>query len=323
MKVLIDHMNLIFISFHMARRQLKQRTGEDFNEENIGFFYHSLFNDYNKLFKTYGQLIICHEGRKSLEWRRSIYPEYKRNRDKSKQEDVYLTLKKTFPIIKQMMDNYPTKQIEVERAEADDCIFALAKHFTEKGEDVMIVSTDGDLIQVKENISPNVEVFNPIKNRLSPAKPGIILEKAIVGDASDNIPGLYRVGAKTLPKMLEDRSLWNEKMKNGNKEIFEKFKQIIDLSVYPKEVHEEIINEYESRDYNKFNPGEIELFYFENGLQDHIYRWNSDISDITEKLVEQGVEVSGFMDFAKTSETDDVEVSQTETEIDDMLSEFI
>ena len=81
MKVLVDHMNYVYISFNMARRELKEKGIEEFTEEHIGLFYHTLFNGYNKMFKTYGQLIIAHEGHGSLDWRRKIYPDYKRNRD--------------------------------------------------------------------------------------------------------------------------------------------------------------------------------------------------------------------------------------------------
>lgn len=320
MKTLVDHMNLVFIAFSMANKNIKEMTGEELTEESIGFFYHTLLNDYNKLFKTFGPVIVCHEGKGSLDWRRSIYPDYKRNRDKSKNEPAYLLLKKQFKIIEDLLEYFPVKQIRIDGAEGDDVMYALSKYIVEEeNEDVLLITSDGDMIQVKETISDRIDVFSPIKNKIMPAKPDIIRRKAITGDSSDNIPGLYRVGPKTFDKMVEDENLWNEKMRGDNKEIYESFLKIVDLSEFPKKIHEEIINEYKRLDWNKFNPGEVEVFYFENNMMDHIHRWNNDVSDITEKMVDCGFEIDHLFKTETLTKTD----NSVKTEVDEMLSEFI
>ena len=43
MKVLLDNMNYVFICFHIARKALKDKGIEEFTEEHLGFFYHTLF----------------------------------------------------------------------------------------------------------------------------------------------------------------------------------------------------------------------------------------------------------------------------------------
>ncbi len=318
MKVLVDHLNFVFIAFHLARAELKMKGIDDFTEEHVGFFYHILFNKYNQLFKTYGQVIICHEGKSSLDWRRSIYPDYKRNRDQSKQEPWYLVLKNTFDKIEEVLSYYPCKQIKVDNTEADDVIYALAKHYGEQGEEVTIISTDGDLAQILD-ISDTISIYNTMKKTFTSKKPNIIKQKAIVGDPSDNIPGLYRIGIKTFEKMLEDKKLWNEKMKGDNYDTYQKFLKIVDLSVIPKEYHENVLLMEKELEYKTFDIGKIEYFFFENNMQDNISRWGDNSGEIIEKLVESGIKVKGFMEAPIKTKT----MNSKDKELDDILSEFI
>lgn len=309
-------MNFVFISYHMALAELKEKGIQEFTEDQVGFFYHILFNKYNQLFKTYGQLIICHEGKGSLNWRRKIYPDYKRNRDAGKQEPSYLVLKSTFDKIEEVLNYYPCKQIKVDETEADDVIYALSKYYGEKGEDVIIVSTDSDLAQILD-LFDTISIYNPIKKVFINKKPNIVKQKAIVGDASDNIPGLYRIGIKTFEKMLQDKKLWNEKIKGNNYDNYQKFLKIVDLSIFPSEYHKDILEKETLIDYSVFDIGKIEYFFFENAMQDNISRWGNNSGEIIEKLVENGIKIKGFMENSS-------EISNSkDKELDDILSEFI
>lgn len=312
MKVLVDHMNFVFISYHAASASLRAEGVEEITEEHLGMFYHTLLNKYNALFKTYGELIICHEGKGSLDWRREIFPDYKRNRDKAKGETSYKTLKSSFPIIEELLENYPCKQIKIDGMEADDVIFALTEEYS-KTEDVVVVSTDGDLVQLLD-LSDNVSVYNPIKRMFSKPKPNIIPYKAIVGDRSDNIPGLYRIGEKTFDKMLNDEVLFKEKMKNGNAEIYKKFLKIVDLKRFPNNKHKEAVLAEKKLEYNKLDAGKIEMFLYENKMADHLGRWGRDSGDISMTLVESG---AANLFIAESGN------SGNKTEVDDILSEFI
>lgn len=332
MKVLLDELNFVFIAYNMAQKQLKDNalmsgkiTGAEpfiLSEEDVPFCYHVLFNKFNHLFKTYGQVIICHEGKGSTDWRRNIFPEYKRNRDAGKAEDSYKILKATFPKIEEILNYYPTKQIKVDGCEADDCIFALSTYFANNGEEVLIISSDGDLAQTM-NFSDKIQVYNPVKRTYHEKDPDLVMRKAIVGDASDNIPGLYRVGPKTFEKMMLDKALFAEKMKGENREIFERFKKIVDLSVFPKEKHEEIIKQYEEKPWNEFKIGLIESFYYDNKMPDHLSRWGRESSEILERLVEDGnasnTMFSIKIDSNKSKFIDDSEEAKA---MDDILNEF-
>ena len=271
MVTLIDTLNIIFIEYHIARKKLHDE-GKLLDEENLPFYAHVLFSKLNNLFSTYGNLIFCWEGKNSLGWRRSIFPDYKMNRKEQKNEEEYKTLKSFFPKIQEALNYYPCKQIESKNAEADDIIYILSKKYKDEG--VTIISTDGDLTQIRNFFGKNIEIYNPVRKTYAKEKPNIIEEKAICGDSSDNIPGLYRVGPKTFEKMLEDSTQFTKVLsKNNNKQLFESFKKIIDLREYPKETHEDILKIEGSIEYNKFKPENIEMFFWENKLKQLLDRW--------------------------------------------------
>lgn len=268
--VLVDMMNIVFVEFHITRKKLHD-SGETLTDENFSFYLHNFFNKLNYMISNSGKLIICWEGEKSLEWRRSIFPDYKRNRDGKKDEDEFKTLFRNMPLIKEGLQYYPVKQISHPRAEADDVIYALTSE--NKNEDITIVSSDKDLTQIL-NYQDNVTIWDPIRKRIQAESPNILMEKAICGDASDNIGGLYRVGPKTLEKMLLDNNKWNEIMaKSNNQQIYKSLLKIIDLREYPKEILDEIIDREKQLEYNEFNPDQIELYYWENKLPNLISRW--------------------------------------------------
>ena len=266
--VLIDMMNMIFIEYHMTKRVLKEQDKE-FDKDSLSLFYHNFFTFFNKILREYNEVIVCWEGENSLSWRRSIYPEYKRNRDEKKTEEDYKLLMKTIPVIQQALMSFPVKQLTIKGAEADDVIFTLSTHY--KGPHT-IISTDKDLTQIL-SLNPNVTIYNPIKKKIVKPHPYLVEEKAIVGDKSDNIGGLYRVGIKTFQKMIEDRALFNKIMSKGNnKEIYKQLLKIIDLRNIPEDLQEKIIDEEKKISYNKLDNQKIEEFYFENKLKDLLMR---------------------------------------------------
>ena len=155
MKVLVDMMNIFFISFYAAKIQIKKEQNRDeFLKEDIPFFLHFLLNKMNYIFSEFGVLDICWDGKNSLEWRRSIFPDYKRNRDKTKGDISYKNVMSSIPKVVEALSHYPCRQIEVENAEADDIIFSLSKKYAE--EEVLIISSDGDLSQTINYFVPTM-----------------------------------------------------------------------------------------------------------------------------------------------------------------------
>jgi len=323
MRVYIDTLNLIFMAFHVTRKQLHDK-GEMLTNDNIGFFLHMLLNRINQIFANHKNITFCWEGEKSLEYRKSIFPDYKENRKDQKAEDEYITLKSFLPKLREILECYPSKHIKHLKAEADDVIFALCEKYQD--EDIVIMSSDKDLTQIGVKF-PNVSVYNPIFKKSIAGDPNIILEKAVCGDPSDNIPGLYRVGPKTLEKMLASEEEFKKVINKGkNKVILESFLNIVDLSKYPKKIHDEIKEMDEKIDFNKFNYDQIELYFWEYKMQDMLNRWGKLKADILINLNEEEVQnkiIDSIQESINNKDLESLPKSQEEKEIDDILAEYL
>lgn len=141
-------------------------------------------------------------------FRHDTYQEYKGGRDKTPSE-----LSEQFPLLKQLLESFGVAWFELAGYEADDIIGTLSKQGEEEGFEVLVVTGDKDLLQVVSNqvsvaltrkgIS-EVDKYDPAqlneKYGLNPLQ--IIDLKGLMGDASDNIPGIPGVGEKTALKLL-------------------------------------------------------------------------------------------------------------------------
>lgn len=281
MIVLVDTANIIHICFSIAKQQLKKEKGDDyiFREEDIPFFYHIFLRKIYNILSAYKDVIFACEGEGSLKWRRSIFPDYKMNRVKRDDDEEYKILKSLFPKIEQLLSLFRCKIISVPGAEGDDVIYTLTKKYSELGENVLVISSDGDFSQLL-NMFDNVQVYTPMFKKYMEPKPNIIMEKAIIGDTSDGIPGIERIGKKTLEKMLADRTLWVKKMTPENEKIYQMFLEIVDLSKSPKKIQDDILDKEDTTEYNIFNSDVIEEFFFENNLKDCLMNWGKVSSDI-------------------------------------------
>lgn len=143
-----------------------------------------------------------------LTFRNDLYAEYKGGRQATPPE-----LSVQFPLVQQVLAVLGIAVLELSGYEADDIIGTLACQSREAGLDVLIVTGDrdalqlvGDSVQVlltRKGIS-HIEQFDAQavqeKYAVSPAQ--IIDLKGLMGDASDNIPGVPGVGEKTAVKLL-------------------------------------------------------------------------------------------------------------------------
>ena len=300
MKTIIDYMNMCFICYNVARSHAIKEKG-DFTEDDVGLYYHKILDAVIGYSKSYGQLIFADEGRGSLEWRKSIYPEYKANR---KHDDSYQIFRDHLKDVDELLSLFPTKKIAVEKAEADDVMYALATYFADEGEDVLIITGDRDIAQLV-NYSDKIKVYSPTLKIFREKQPNLILEKAIVGDPSDNIPGIPRIGIKTFEKAMSDRNVWNSKIQ-PNIDIVNRFIKIVDLSKAPAFLKEEAILQYNAKQYREFDPQSIELFMFNNGLKEHLSKWSNDLSDINMALYKNELVESSVKEI-KEADVNDIE----------------
>ena len=146
---------------------------------------------------------------KGKNFRHEKYKEYKEGRIKTP-DDLLLQ----FPYAKKVLENMGIKYLEVDNYEADDIIGTYARLADEdKNYDATIISSDKDLLQLisgdvnvkllkqKDYILMNEETFKEYYG-VEPIK--MIDLKALMGDVSDNIPGVKGIGEKTAINLIKE-----------------------------------------------------------------------------------------------------------------------
>jgi len=157
--------------------------------------------------------------------RKQAMSEYKSNRPKL--PDSFWRQQRE---ILEIMENLPIVQIRHPDYECDDVIANLAKHHSESGNEVVIISGDSDFIQVFDSMDRDlVNIYHPIKKRMVEKPDYPYLEwKALRGDVSDNIPGIKGVGDKTALKLINDTDLLENLLADPDKrKTFELNKSLI------------------------------------------------------------------------------------------------
>ncbi|CDR56013.1 DNA polymerase I [Staphylococcus argenteus] len=142
-------------------------------------------------------------------FRHEKYSEYKGGRQKTPPE-----LSEQFPYIRQLLDAYHIKRYELDNYEADDIIGTLSKEADKAGFQTIIITGDRDLTQLAtDNVTiyytkkgvTDVDHYTPefISEKYNGLTPSQIIDmKGLMGDSSDNIPGVAGVGEKTAIKLL-------------------------------------------------------------------------------------------------------------------------
>ena len=146
----------------------------------------------------------------SSEKRTKIFSEYKAGRHKAPED---LTMQ--FPIIKELLKTMNIPIVQKDGIEADDILGAIAKKEGKKGNKIIILTGDRDYFQLVD-INVNIRYPKTIMGKteyiiydnykineeygLTPEK--LIEVKALMGDASDNIPGVKGIGEKTALKLI-------------------------------------------------------------------------------------------------------------------------
>ena len=139
-------------------------------------------------------------------YRNAIYDKYKANRPPAPEELV-----PQFPLIRDAVKAFNIACIEQEGFEADDLIATYAKDTVALGGDVMIVSSDKDLMQL---VKPGVAMLDTMKNKaigrdeviekfgVEPDK--VVDVQSLAGDSVDNVPGVPGIGVKTAAELIKE-----------------------------------------------------------------------------------------------------------------------
>lgn len=234
-------------------------------EENL--FRHMVLNTIRSLrqkYINYGELVIACDDKRS--WRRNVFPYYKANRKKSReQSDIDWT--SVFEILNkiklELKQYFHYRVIQVEGAEADDVIAAIVTTYGDllyrSSEKIVIISGDKDFRQLHKYV--NVEQYDPVNKRTikedSPEK--YLKELIITGDRGDGIPNLlspdncFVEGIRQKPIQSKKLAIWlntdenefcdTEELKNN----WKRNRTLIDLSLTPADITEKVIDEFNSQ----------------------------------------------------------------------------
>ncbi len=202
--LLVDGNNLLFRSYYATA------YNGNFMKNSKGFPTNALFgfvNMINKIITEEKPVYIMVAFDKGKTFRHAKYDFYKGGRGETPDE-----LKVQFPIAKELLTYMGIKYYEIDNYEADDIIGTFAEYCNKDDDyDGTIISSDKDLLQLlsnhvdikllkqKDYIRYNPETF---KKDYGIDPINIIDLKALMGDSSDNIPGVKGIGEKTALKLL-------------------------------------------------------------------------------------------------------------------------
>lgn len=202
--VLIDGHALAYRAYHALPDDLKTSKGELINAV-YGFTSMLL-----KVLEDEKPSHVAVTFDKGPSFRDDIYAEYKAHREKMPEE-----LRTQMDQVRRVVTTMDIPVYEQEGFEADDLLGTLARQAGDEGVDTLIVTGDMDLLQLVDDHTrvltsrwrfSDTVVFDVegVKGRYDGLEPGRLVDyKALMGDKSDNIPGVYGVGEKTATKLLK------------------------------------------------------------------------------------------------------------------------
>ncbi len=202
--MILDGNSLLFRAFY-AMPPLKTKKGQYTNA--VYGFLSMLY----KLLDTYSPEYICVAfDPKKPSFRHEQYKDYKATRAKAPNELV-----EQFQLIRDVLNIHSIKCIEIDGFEADDVAGTFANAAEEQGAEVYLVTSDKDYLQLIDDSTKVILTKKGVTNTeemdvqamwdtygISPAQ--FVDLKALMGDQSDNIPGVGGIGEKTALKLIQE-----------------------------------------------------------------------------------------------------------------------
>lgn len=200
---LVDGSGYIFRAYHALPPLTRKSDGLQVNAV-LGFcnMLWKLLADMPKDDKPTHLAVIFDKSEKTF--RTEMYPEYKAHRP-----DLPEDLRPQFPLIRDAVRAFEIPCLEQAGFEADDLIATYARLACEAGATTSIVSSDKDLMQL---VNDCVTMYDTMKDkRIGPAEviekfgvgPDKVIEvQALIGDSSDNVPGVPGIGVKTAAQLI-------------------------------------------------------------------------------------------------------------------------
>ncbi|AUB52790.1 DNA polymerase I [Enterococcus mundtii] len=205
--LLVDGNSVAFRAFFALHNSLERFKNRNGLHTNAIYAFHNMFENVMQKEQPTHVLVAFDAGKTTF--RTEMYAEYKGGRSKTPGE-----FKEQMPYIRELLTGLGVKYYELPNYEADDIIGTLAEKVDKETFDVVVLSGDRDLTQlaskeIKVDITvkgvSDIESYTPehVAEKYDGLTPKQIIDmKGLAGDASDNIPGVTKIGEKTAIKLL-------------------------------------------------------------------------------------------------------------------------
>lgn len=207
--LLVDGNSVAFRAFFALHNSLERFKNNNGLHTNAIYAFHTMFENVMAKEQPTHVLVAFDAGKTTF--RTAMYEEYKGGRSKTPGE-----FKEQMPYIRELITALGVQYYELDNYEADDIIGTLAQKVDKEQFDVVVLSGDRDLTQlatdhVKVDITvkgvSEIESYTPehVAEKYDGLAPLQIIDmKGLAGDASDNIPGVTKIGEKTAIKLLKE-----------------------------------------------------------------------------------------------------------------------
>lgn len=205
--LLIDGNSIVFRAFYAMHQQMEKFTNAEGLHTAAIYGFKLMLDHVLGQFKPDAALVAFDAGK--VTFRTKKYENYKAGRAKTPEE-----LTEQLPYVRQLVKDSGIQSYELKGYEADDIIGTMAKAGDEAGYETLIVTGDRDLTQLatdkttvavtKRGVT-NIERFTPqyMKEKVGVTPTQFIDVKALMGDQSDNYPGVTKIGEKTAVSLIQ------------------------------------------------------------------------------------------------------------------------
>lgn len=285
--LLVDGNSMLFRAFYATfMRPMSTSTGIP---TNAIYGFAMMINKAVQIIQPDAMLVAFDKGKHTF--RHELFAEYKGGRKETPD-----ALVEQFPIVREYLEAAGIKQFEMTDIEADDIIGSMIKKYPDW--DINVLSSDRDMLQLidettsvwlmKKGISDIEEMtVESLKEKMGITPDQIRDLKGLMGDASDNIPGIPKVGEKTALKLLEqfgtvENLIANtDQLKGKLKENVEAFKDQALLSKRLATIKTDVEIPFETEEFTfHITPEPLRQFYVR-------YEMNSLASKLSTQISEQ------------------------------------
>ena len=205
--LLIDGNSIVFRAFFAMHNQIDKFINKDGLHTAAIYGFKLMLDHVLDKFHPDAALVAFDAGK--VTFRTKMYDDYKGGRNKTPDE-----LTEQFAYVRELVEACGLHSYELKNYEADDIIGTLAKEGDEAGYETLIVTGDRDLTQLASDHTTvavthkgvtDTEHYTPahVEEKLGITPRQIIDMKALMGDSSDNYPGVTKIGEKTAIKLVK------------------------------------------------------------------------------------------------------------------------